>query len=70
VIEVNTKGVESPNTLLLPTGAFSLLSTKRIANTITTVLKLFLSKARSIRNVDSWHYLDTAGVGGTRRALA
>lgn len=66
-----TKGVESPNTLLLPVSEFTLISsTARSANSDTTILKFFLANNPFIKSVDWVEELKTAGAGGTPRVVA
>lgn len=74
-IQTNTKGTESPDTLLLPPGELTRIRQMRLDDSDMTVLEWFLSKSQSIRNVDSWHFLDTAGlkadeVTACQRAMA
>lgn len=65
-----TKGVESPDTMLLPVSEFSLISTKRIPDANTTVLKFFLESQPFVTQVDWLQELSTAGVGGVPRIVS
>lgn len=65
-IVVDTKQVFQPDTLLLDTASFELLaSTELSTDNNTTVMQQFLATSPYIRNIDSWHKLDTADVAGT-----
>jgi hypothetical protein len=70
----NTNQVEAANTILLPFSSYSLISRMRLVNTNTTVLQFFRqinSEADvQIARLTSWQDLETAGAGGTRRAVA
>ena len=65
-----SKGVEMPDTLVLPPSLFAYADTVRIANTEISALEYFLKKSLGIKNVDSWYPLETAGAGSTTRILA
>jgi hypothetical protein len=54
----------------LPPAQYTRAAQMRLSNSTSTVLEFFLSKSQSIRNVDSWARLATAGVGGVTRAVA
>lgn len=67
---ISTKGVETPDTLVLPLDQFTLVSTTKLsANSDTTILEFFLSKTPFIKNVDTHYRLDGAGAGATDRAI-
>lgn len=71
----STKGVHRPDTLLLPMRRLRYLAKTPMsmlngANPRDTILKVFLEQSETIRNVDWWRYCDTAGPGGTPRAVA
>lgn len=55
-----TKGVESPDTLLLPLSVWNLLTTKRIPDTSISVLRYFLDNSPHIQNVEWLNQLTKA----------
>lgn len=64
----NTKGVRSADTLVLPLAKLNFIAQKSIyaaapGNPLDTILSVFLSKSRSITNVEFWHYCDEADDG-------
>lgn len=69
-IQANTNSIESPNTLLLPPSCLIAATQKRLNNSQTTLMRWWLESQSWIQDVDAWHFLETAGVGGTRRAMA
>jgi hypothetical protein len=69
VIDV-TKGIEVPDTLLLPIAQFSLIATKRMADgTDTTVLEFFMKNSPSIKRVEWVSQLKGAGTNGVDVAI-
>lgn len=69
----NTKGVRSPNTLVLPLSKLNYITNKSIYNVANssptdTILSVFLAKSRSVTAVEFWHFADTANTGNTPRA--
>lgn len=67
----STKGVEKPNTLLLPLTAFSYLSTTaRSVYSDRTIMEYFLENTPFIETIDWLNELVGAGVGGTDAAVA
>jgi len=63
---VNTNEVFRPDTILLPTNRFSLVSTLAMSDIdSTTVLRRFLENSPYIRNVDQWAFLNSADAAGT-----
>lgn len=67
----NTKGVETPDTMLLPVDKYTYVaSTPRSDNSDTTILKYFLQNNPFIKNVDWVNELTGAGSSGTDRMLA
>jgi hypothetical protein len=69
-IVVNTKQVETPDTLLLPTDLFMLISQKVAGNQLDdTVLGIFLKTNPFIKNVETWVKLDTAAADGGGRIV-
>lgn len=67
----DTMELHTPDTLLLPTSLYSLVSIKRIGvETGNTVLKMFQSMNPWVRNVYSWNRLETAGSDGGPRVIA
>lgn len=66
-----TKGVEQPNTMLLPLTQFAYISsTARSANSDTTILEYFLQNNPFIKDVDWLNELKGAGPGPTDLAVA
>jgi len=60
-----------PDALLLDHTAFKLVNTTPMSvDNSMTVLKYFLENSPYIRNVEQWNKLNTAGAGGTSRAVA
>lgn len=68
---VNSKQVERPDTLLMPTKAFQIASQVPFGNDANpkSVLQAFLENSPYIRRVDQWVQLDGAGAGGTDRLV-
>lgn len=70
-VVTTTKGAEKPDTLLLPQQQYSLISRKRIDDTVSeTILAYFLRTSSHIRSIEVWDALDGAGSGGTDRMVA
>jgi hypothetical protein len=65
-----SNGVESPNTMLLPTAEFTLISSKRIPDTNITVKDFFLSSNPFIEQIDWLEELKAAGVGAVPRIVS
>jgi hypothetical protein len=65
----DTNAVETPDTILLPPDQYALISTLRVGDTQTTVLRFFLQTSPWIRNVDHWYRLKGAGAGATDRMV-
>lgn len=66
-----SKETFAPDTLLLPVSSFTLISAKPYsAQDSTSVLATFMKNTPYIRNVDCWHFLDTADSGTDPRAIA
>lgn len=65
-----TKGIESPDTLLLPLAQFNLIFTLRIPDTNISVGRWFLDNSPHIQSVDWLNELDGTGSGGTDLMLA
>ena len=63
--------VEKPNTMLLPSAEFGLVSsTPMSADNDKTILSVFLTNSPYITNVDQWTRLTAAGTGGVPRVVA
>lgn len=60
-----TNGVETPDTLVLPLGAFQTASTKKVGDTGKTVRQWILETSPYIKNIIVWPKLKGAGAGGT-----
>jgi len=70
VIE-NSKGVHTPDTLLLPIEQYNLIATKKVGvDSNMTVLKFFLETSPYIKQVEWVSELDGAGTGGLDVAIA
>ncbi len=69
-IITDSKGVEMPDTLVLPPSLYAYASTVRIANTEVSALEYFLKKSSGIKSVDQWYPLETAGAGSVPRIVA
>lgn len=65
----STNAVESPDTMLLPIDAFTVVNQRRIQGTEITILQFFLRNNAWIRNVDHWYRLTGAGAGSTDRMV-
>lgn len=66
-----TKGMERPDTLLLPQEQYSRIARTRLDTTgAQTILQFFLQVSTNIRTVEVWDELNTAGAGGTDRMVA
>ena len=66
----NTKEVEVPDTLLLPTEQFNLIaSTPMSTDNGKTILQMFLDNSRYVKNVESVNELNAAGAGSTDRMV-
>lgn len=66
-IITDSKGIEMPDTVVLPPSLFALAATKRLPNTTTTALEFFLAKALGVKNVEQWYPLETAGASSVPR---
>lgn len=74
-VVTTTKGVHRPDTLLLPLARYRHIRKRQLytgagSNPKDTILSVFLEQSENIRNVDWWSFCDTAGAGGTPRAIA
>ncbi len=70
-VVTQSKGVELPDTLLLPLTAFTFTSsTPRSSDSDTTILAYFLANNPHIKNIEWLNELETAGAGSTRRMMA
>lgn len=67
-----TKGVEIPDTLLLPLTAFNLIASTpwSTSNDGKTILAVFLEQSQYIKQVDWLNELETAGAGNLRRMMS
>jgi hypothetical protein len=70
-VVTTTRNAEKPDTLILPQAQYSLISRKRIDDTVSeTILTYFQRTSSHIRNIEVWDALDGAGSGGTDRMIA
>src|SRR3954471_1966252 len=65
---LNTKGIRSADTLVMPLVKLNYIAQKSIydaapGNPMDTILSVFLSKSRTITNVEFWHFCDEADAG-------
>lgn len=65
-----TNGVEQADTLLVPIGVMNLLTTKRIDNTLGSVMKWFLDNSPYAKEVIWVNEMKGAGAGSTDRIVA
>lgn len=69
-VVTQTKEVEVPDTIILPTTSYGLLTNRTIGyGSNTTIMQQFLATNPYIRNIESWAKLAGAGVGGTNRLV-
>lgn len=69
-VVADTKGVEMPDTLLLPIEQYTYIaSTPRSSTSDTTILEYFLQNNPFIKQVDHWYRLDQAGVALVDRMI-
>lgn len=69
-VVVATKGIENPETMLLPLATYEFINTKRVGDgTSDTVLSYFRRVDGNIRNVYRTHKSATAGSGSTKRVM-
>lgn len=69
-IVTSTKGVEIPDTLLLPLAQHGLISTRRMGDgSDATILEHFLKASPWVKSVLPWHELAGAGTGPTDRMV-
>lgn len=66
-VHVTTKGAHGVDTMILPLAEYAIVSTRPVTDLDpkTTILAAFLAASPYVRNVDQWHYLDTADEAGT-----
>lgn len=65
-IRVATLETQSPDTIILPTTEFSYINDTSINNVLdNTILQSFLKNSSWVKNVESWHKLNTADATGT-----
>ncbi len=62
-----TKGVEMPDTLLMPIGQYMLLSTTRLVDQAMTLLEYIRAKFPMLTLIDHWYRLTGAGASVTDR---
>ena len=66
-----TKGVEAPDTLILPHAQYELINnTARSTTSDTTILEFFLRNNSHINKVEPWYKLKGAGAGATDVMIA
>lgn len=69
-VMTQTKGVENPDTILLPLAKFNYIAnTKMDQGSDTTILQFFLKNNPQIKNIDWLNELAAAGAGGTDRMI-
>lgn len=66
---VDTKGIERPDTLVMPPSLYARATTARLSNTETTALAFFLKNSLSVKNVEVDPLLETAGASSVARLV-
>lgn len=64
-----TKGLEVPDTMLLPKSLLTIMRTKRMPDGTMTIMKYAMEAFPEIKNWDWLSDLDTAGAGSTKRIV-
>lgn len=65
-ILTDSKEAERPDTLAIAPSRYAVISTKPLGtNSDKTILDFYLKNSQGVRNVESWHRLETADAGGT-----
>lgn len=64
-----TKGVEAPDTLLLPLYVYTALQSRRLGNTESSLLKYIKENFPMFKRIDWLNELGTIGAGGTGRIM-
>lgn len=65
-----TNSIEWPDSILLPTDAYTVGATTRVGDTGFNVLEYFLKNTPWITNIDTWYHLDSAGAASSGRLVA
>jgi hypothetical protein len=69
-IKTDTKGMETPNTLLVPDAQYAIISTTpRSTLSDTTVLEFIRRALPELTNIEPWYRMEDAGVAGVDRAV-
>ena len=78
-IVTTTKGVLTPDTLVLPLAQYRYISRTPLYNAtastdakntyVDSILKVFLEQSQTVRNVDWWHFAATADNGNPRAVM-
>lgn len=68
-VMTDTKGVEAPDTLVMPPSLYARATFARLSNTEITALMFFLRHSRSVKNVEIDPLLETAGASGVARLV-
>lgn len=70
LMTTDTKGIERPNTMLVPDAQYAVLATKpRSTVSDTTVLQFLLANFPGLTAIEPWYRLVDAGAGATDRAV-
>ena len=64
-----TKGVETPDTLLLPLNVYSALQSRRLGDTESSLIKYITENFPMLKKIDWLNELNTIGAGGTGRVM-
>lgn len=70
IITGSSKGIEMPDTLVMPPSLYAYADTCWPSNTETSALEHLLKKSMGIKNVEQWYPLETAGAALATRMLA
>lgn len=69
-VDTTTRGIEKPDTLLLPTAVHRNLSTRQLSTgSDLTVIKFIMLNFPDMNAIEPWEKLDDAGAGATTRAV-
>lgn len=61
--------VEVATDLVLPPTSYTIADGKKMPYSEKTALEWYRGKSQTVRNVTKWHHLETAGDGGSKRAM-
>ncbi len=64
-----SKGVETPDTLLMPLNVYSALQSRRLGDTESSLIKYITDNFPMFKKIDWLNELNAIGAGGTRRVM-